>query len=62
MLMPAPMVLHDQGSHVLLHFNCVDLTNVVLPLTTLLTPCDVSTGANGISDQISHVALHLNCC
>ena len=38
-------------SHVAPHFNCLDVRNAMLPLTTLLTSFGANTGANGVSAQ-----------
>ena len=58
--MPTLMVSHDEKNHVAPHFNCLDLRNAMVPLTTLLASCDTTTGGNGVTDQKSHVAPHLD--
>ena len=42
------------------HFNCLDLRNVMAPLTTLLASCDTDSNANGVRGQESDVS-HFNC-
>ena len=54
MPMPAPLVSHDQKSHVAPHFNCLNLRNVMVSTTSVLASYGTT---NGDSDQ--KVMLHL---
>ena len=67
MPMPAQMVTCFQKSHVVLHFNCLDLRIAMVPLTTLLVSHDLSITWFQHNYQMcqwhtSQVALHFNCC
>ena len=42
-----PMALHDQRSHVALHFNCLDLWNAVV--SWMSAPCDDDASTSGIT-------------
>ena len=44
-----PMVSHDQNSHFAPHFDCLFVRKVVVPLTMLMTPCNVNISANGMT-------------
>ena len=46
---PVPMAAYDQKGHVALHFDCLDLINVMLQFTVPFALCDANTNANGIS-------------
>ena len=59
--MPALMVSHDPNHNVVPHFNCLDLRNAVVSLTTLLVSCDTNTSANGVNGDNSDVAPYFNC-
>ena len=59
--MPAPMLSHDQKSHVAPNFNHLDLRNVMVSLTTLLASHDSKTSASGVNDQKSYFEPHFKC-
>ena len=48
-LTPASMVLHDQQSHVALHFDYLDLTSAVVPLMMPLTSDAAAADGNDIT-------------
>ena len=51
---------HDQKSNVAPYFNCLDLRNVMNPLTTLLASWDANTGANRVSaKKVDYMSVQL---
>ena len=46
---PMPMVSHDQTIHVAPHCHHLDLTNGMVPWTTLLASCDIDISIYGIT-------------
>ena len=48
-LMPMAVAIesHGQNSHVATHFDCLDIRNLVVPLTMLMASCDVNISDNG---------------
>ena len=60
MLVLAPMVSHDQKSHIAPHFNHLHLRNLLVKLKTLFAPCDINTSDSGVIDQKRHATLHFN--
>ena len=57
MLMPAPMVLHDQKGQVAPHFNCLDLKKAVVPLKKPTVSCDTNAGITW--HQCQHQCCHM---
>ena len=58
--MPAHMVSHGQNSHVAPYFDCPDLRNMVVLLTTLWASCETTTSVSGLNGQKSDVAPHFS--
>ena len=54
-----PVVLHDQKVLIAPHLSCLDPTNVMMSLMTLLVNTDAST--NGITCPKIHVAPDFDC-
>ena len=59
MLMPTPLPSHDQWSHVVPHFDCLDLGNEWCHWQCHFASGD--TGASGITWPKYHIAPHFNC-
>ena len=47
-LMLASMASYDHKSHVMPHFDCLNIRNVMDPVTIPSPSCDANTGANGV--------------
>ena len=62
-LMPTQGAAHDQK--VMLHLSdtagCLNLRNVLVPLTMLLVAYDTNASANGVKLSQSHIEPHLSC-
>ena len=56
----AAMASLDQKSHVAFHFNCLDLTNALLPLMTPFASCYASVSVTGVTWPKHHVAPHFD--
>ena len=46
---PVPMASHDPKSHVAPHFDCLDVSNTIVPLTMPLASQDADDGINCIT-------------
>ena len=57
MLMPVPMASHDQKSHVVPHFDCIDPRKAIVPLTMPNASDDTKASAY---DQKSYAKFHIN--
>ena len=61
-MMPTPVSrpLHDQKSPVALHFNCIELRNITVPLIIASVSWKVHVNANGVIWQEKHIAPHFD--
>ena len=48
-MMLMPMTSHNPKGHAALHFNCLDIGNVMVSLVMLLASCEADAGANGVT-------------
>ena len=49
MLTLVPMVYHDQKGYVAPHFDCLVLSNAVIPFMIPSVSCDTGTGINSVT-------------